>query len=309
LRTALKVAVLVRISKDADQSAEMTAHITIVTKEGVRQKVLSASHGSPQEALKSALDALLPHVYNPKAATSTKANVLPPTASGALLLEKPPPDKPFDSQQTWQDRGGFRGSYGALAHAVATQIKDDPWDPAHPEIGSGTTNGVGGGVGVRVGFIYMPLQDPTVASGSFVAFRGGVGLDTDFLYARHPNGRDAAGTPTYRNQALWISSVPLELGIGFAGGHFIEKTSWRGVMVGAAYAPALQFSMDLKDTVGDGKFRFNPAGFEINVDIIKFNVNESTDPSMQIRLLGWVLVPLDHDRPGFLSLGVGAIWY
>jgi hypothetical protein len=163
LRAALKVAVLVRISKDADQGGEMTAHIRIVSKEGIRQKVVSAAHGTPQDSLRVALDALLPHVYNPKAA-STPTNVLPPTASGALLSEKPPPDKPFDAQQTWQDRGGFRATYGAVGHLAALHIKDDPWDAENPAGGKGTTNGIGGGVGVRVGFIYLPIPDPTVAS-------------------------------------------------------------------------------------------------------------------------------------------------
>ena len=50
-------------------------------------------------------------------------------------------------------------------------------------------------------------------------------------------------------------------------------------------------------------------GAEITVDMTKFNVNESTDPSMQIRLKIWGLLPIDLDRPGQLTAGVGAIWY
>jgi hypothetical protein len=310
LRAALKVAVLVRISKDADQGGEMTAHIRIVSKEGMRQKVISAAHGSPQEALRAALDALLPHIYNPKAASSS-ANVLPPTASGALLSEKPPPEKPFDAQQTWQDRGGFRATYGAVAQLSALHIKDDLLDPAQPALGTGITNGIGGGVGVRVGFIYLPIPDPTVASGTLFVFRGGVGFSTDFFYARHEHGRDANNTKTYENQGLWVNSVPFELGFGIGGGHFIEKTSWRGVIVGVSYAPALQYRMNLKNAFGEGESRlgFNPAGIQASVDITKFDVRNSTDSSMQIRILAWGLLPLDIYRPGFVSLGVGAIWY
>jgi len=310
LRTALKVAVLVRISKDADEGGTMTAHIRIVSKEGVRQKVISAAHGSPQDALRAALDALLPHVYNPKAA-STPTNVLPPTASGALLSQKPPPDRPFDAQQTWQDRGGFRATYGAIAQLSALHIKNDPWDASRPDGEKGTTNGIGGGIGVRVGFIYLPIPDPTVASGTLFVFRGGVGFDTDFFYARHESGRQQNGTASYENQALWVNSLPFELGFGIGGGHFIEKTSWRGVIVGVSYAPAVQFRMNLKNAFGEGEsyLGFNPAGVQVSVDITKFDVRNSTDSSMQIRLLAWGLVPMDVDRPGFLSLGVGAIWY
>lgn len=308
LRTALKVAVVVRISKDADQGSEITAHITIVSKEGVRQKVVSAARGAPGEALRSALDTLLPHVYNPEKKTAeSDVKVLPPTAAGALLLEKPPPDKPFDAQQTWQDRGGFRPTYGALAFVTGTYIKNDPFDSG---LGRAGATGVGGGLGVHVGFMYMPIPDPTVATGTFVAFRGGVGLDTNFFWVRKPEAPEAPSGYRYRNQALWVTSVPFELGLGIAGGHFIEKTAWQGVVVGVAYAPALQFTMDLKDTVGDGKFAFNPAGGEVWVDITKFDVRETTENSMQIRLLAWGLVPIaPPDKPGFLSLGVGAIWY
>jgi hypothetical protein len=310
LRGALKVAVLVRISKDADQGGEMTAHIRIMSKEGMLQKVVSAARGAPQDALRVALDSLLPHVYKPKAA-STPSNVLPPTASGALLSEKPPPDKPFDAQQTWQDRGGFRATYGAVALISALHIKDDPWNADQPQLGKGTTTGIGGGVGVRVGFIYMPIPDPTVTSGTFVAFRGGVGFDTDFFYARHENGLNADGSASHRNQALWVNSLPFELGIGIAGGHFIEKTSWKGVIVGVSYAPAVQFRMDLKNAFGEGKswLGFNPAGVQVSVDITKMDVKDDTNNSMQIRLLAWGLLPMDVERPGFASIGVGAIWY
>src|SRR5262249_19031317 len=114
LRNALKVAAVVRISKSAEQSGEMTVHVVIVTKEGVRQKVVSAARGARQEALRSVPDTMPPHIYNPKSGAPT--NVLPPTAAGALLSHQPEPEKHFDSQQTWADRGGFRGAYGAMGH-------------------------------------------------------------------------------------------------------------------------------------------------------------------------------------------------
>lgn len=311
LRNALKVAVLVRISKDADQGGEMTAHITILGKDGVRQKVVTAAHGAPQEALRSALDTMLPHVYKAKPAAEP-TNVLPPTAAGALLNEKPPPETPFDSQRTWDDRGGFRGAYGAIGHVSGLLKKDVPFGcTVAPLARTANENGVGGGIGARVGFTYLPINDPTVATGNFMTFRGGVGLDADFFFARRPSGCDPSGgaTTTYSNQALMYLTVPLTLGFGYAGGHFVEKTAWRGVIVGVAYAPGAQFWMDLKDTVGDGKFLFNPAGAEITVDIAKFDVRNDTEPTMQIRLAAWALFPLDADRPGMLSLGVGAIWY
>jgi hypothetical protein len=253
---------------------------------------------------------MLPHVYNPKKASSP-TNVLPPTASGALLTQKPPPETPFDSQRTWDDRGGFRGAYGAIGHVTGLLKPDVAYSNGCPGVRKSNENGVGGGIGARVGFMYMPINDPTVATGNFVTFRGGFGLDADFFYAREPTGCELGGGTTGKSRGLMFMSVPIEVGLGYAGGHFIEKTAWRGVIVGIAYAPAAQFWMDLSDKLGNGngKFLFNPAGAQITVDITKFNVSENTDPSMQIRLSVWGLVPLDIDHPGLLSLGVGAIWY
>ena len=64
--------------------------------------------------------------------------------------------------------------------------------------------------------------------------------------------------------------------------------------------------MDISKSSGD--FRVNPAGAEATVDVAKLSA-EQADSEMQIRVSLWGLAPLDDERPGFVSLGLGAIWY
>jgi hypothetical protein len=195
--------------------------------------------------------------------------------------------------------------------ASATEIRHVPFTTADATgravTGSASATGVGGGVGVRVGFAYLPVPDPNLSTGGFVVFRFGAGLDTNVLYTRTPKGYDETHAVTYGNQALWVSSLPFNLGFAIASGKFSGDASWRGVLIGFAYAPAAQFSMDLKYTSGD--FRFNPAGAEASVDITRLDTSEEDPAEPHIRLALSGLAPLDDARPGFLSLGIGVIYY
>src|SRR5262249_47752147 len=170
--------------------------------------------------------------------------------------------------------------------------------------------GVGGGVGARVGLIYFPTLTPSPTEGTFYAFRAGFGLDTDFLYVRTPKGysyTDTDRSTVYGNAGLWIGSVPFELGGAVGLGRFSGDSSWHGAMLGIAYAPELQYSMDLRRTSGD--FRFNPAGAQVSVDVTGIDASHGDEPAPQIRIAVWGLAPLGDSRPWILSLGIGAIWY
>lgn len=312
LRTALGVNVLVRLSKDADLGGSVVARLQVLTSRGLRTEVVRTPPGAT-EALESALERLLPPIYAPK--TEEKTKPLPAGVVG-LMPDQKKPDNTQKPREAWEARGGLRPMYGATVLLSATQIQHVPVngrDPntGAPVTGSANATGAGGGVGVRAGLIYLPVPDPKLSTGGFVSFRMGVGLDNDVFWMQKPVGYDfsASGNRSvkYDDQALWVASLPMTLGFAVAAGRFASDYSWHGALIGFAYAPALQFSMDLKNT--SGKFRSNLAGAEASVDITRLDAGESSDAQMQIRVSVWGLMPLDDDHPGILTLGLGAIWY
>jgi len=301
LRRALEVSALVRVSKDASGTTRMT----VVMKRGAETRVLGAAD-SP-DALGAALKDLLPPFYSGDATRtgSAAASTERPddTSAGSLLLDPHTMKTTLRPSEAWEKRGGLRPTYGAMLLASGTRIHR-----ANPTVtGNASAIGVGGGVGVRFGLMYLPVPDPNLSTGGFVAFRVGAGLDTNVLYVRTPTGYDSNHNVQDRNQALWVSALPIHLGFAVAAGKFSSPLIWRGVLLGLTYAPAAQFSMDLRGT--SGKFRFNPAGVEASVDIAKIDASETDAGEPNIRLAVSALMPLDDDRPGFLSLGIGAVWY
>jgi hypothetical protein len=316
LRTALKVAVLVRVSRDSTEGAKITARVTVVTKAGVHSRIVVTAPAAATEPLTAALDDLLPHV---EPDDGGKSSLVPKRAKGAtagsLVLGDQKPETAASTREAWEKRGGLRPLYGATALITATQIRQMPFVSTGPGgrgtvPGSADATGIGGGVGVRVGMTYLPIPDPNLSTGGFVAFRFGVGLDMNVLYLHAPTHFAYSGanrTVAYEGRALWVANVPFELGFAIAAGRFSGTTSWRGALIGVAYAPALQFSMNLKDTTGE--FRFNPAGAQGTVDIVKLDTSQAEGSEMQIRLTLWGLAPLDTAHPGMVSAGLGAIWY
>jgi hypothetical protein len=301
LRKTLDVAVLVRVTKDASGRARILA----VTNRGVASRVV----GSDAASLKEALSAMVPSVYRPPPKKSDDDYRGERMGPAALLLDEKTQKESVSVREAWVQRGGFRPTYGAVAMASATQIKHVPFTANDGRTGTADSNGVGGGIGVRFGLVYLPVPDPNLGVGSFVTFRCGVGLDTNVLYVSKPTGYEPAPSTnvTRGSQALWVSSAPLYVGLGIASGRFAGPTNWRGAVIGFGYAPAAQFSMDLAGTKGD--FRFNPAGIEASVDITRLDTTQGETSASQIRVWAAGLMPMDDSRPGFASLGIGAIWY
>jgi hypothetical protein len=303
LRKALGVAALARVSKSGDGAVR----VTVVSDAGVANRDLKAP-GAGVEPLKKALGDLLLPAGAPKTDVEVHSSL-----SGALTAPETPPDHSPSTRDAWAARSGVRVMYGAMAHITGLELEDVAFTGASPQgtpiAASGTSAGIGGGVGVRVGMMFLTLAEPAESNGTFFAFRLDAGLDTDVFWARKPSGYSYSGSTrnTLRaDQALWVVTAPLEIGFGVGAGSFADKLTWHGVIVGASYAPAPEFTMDLRNT--SGEFRFNPAGAEISADITHLSA-EHDDSEMQIRVTLWGLLPMHDDRPGLLSLGIGAIWY
>jgi hypothetical protein len=294
LRAALQVDVVVRVSKVVDKE-DGIVRITVVTVEKVQTRLLRED---TKESIAHALDVLLPKHESVSFGNDQHVQPVDPSA-----------------HELWVARSGLRPTFGAMAFASVTTLPHFAFTGATPDgmgtvQGSGTATGVGGGVGARVGLIYFPTLEPNPTHGSFWAFRAGFGLDTDFLYVRVPKDYsygDSTRSTVYGNKGLWLASLPFELGGAFAMGHFSGDSSWHGAMLGLAYAPQVQFSMDLSKSSGD--FRFNPAGAQVSVDITTLDASHGDEPAAQIRIALWGLAPLGDSRPWILNLGIGALWY
>jgi hypothetical protein len=296
LRVALGVDVVVRVSKVVDRE-DGVARITVVTVENFQTRLLRED---TKEAVAHALDVLLPKAQAPAAslANDQRVQAVDP-----------------DMQQLWKARSGWRPTFGAMAFASVTSIPHFHFTGADVDgtgtvEGSATATGVGGGIGARVGVIYFPTLQPNPTHGTFFAFRAGVGFDTHFLYVRTPKGysyTDSERSTVFEGRAVWIGSVPFELGGAIGLGHFSGDSSWHGAMLGLAYAPQLQYSMDLAKTSGD--FRFNPAGAQVSVDVTGIDASRGDEPSPQIRIAVWGLAPVGDSRPWIVTFGIGVIWY
>jgi hypothetical protein len=302
LRKALGVAALARVWKTSDGTDSV--HVAVVSDAGVATRDLKAPGASAESLEKTLKDLLLP-AGAPK--TDTQVH------SGRSGFAAPEPERSESARDAWDRRSNVRLMYGANAQITGLELKDVAFTGASPQgapvAATGTSAGVGGGVGVRVGMMFLTLAEPAESSGTFFAFRLDAGLDTNVFWAQRPSGYSYAGTTRttrHANQALWVVTAPLEIGFGIGAGSFADKLTWRGVVIGAAYAPAPEFTMDLRNT--SGEFRFNPAGAEITADITHLSA-EHADAEMQIRITLWGLLPLSDDRPGLLSLGIGAVWY
>jgi hypothetical protein len=235
--------------------------------------------------------------------------LLPADAGGGAPIKNA-----AETRRAWEERGGARPTYSVSALVTGQQTRNVPITDQAPDgsmsRGQADAYGVGGGIGVHVGLLYMPLPDPTLDEGFFPAFRLGVGIDNNVLWVRRPSGYDFSSGErkvAYDNQALWLINAPIEAGVSFGFGDFRDDVTWRGAVVGVAYAPALQFSMDIAETSGD--FRFNYAGFAASVDLTTLRVASAKENEAQIRFTLHFLAPIDDERPGALSAALGAAWY
>lgn len=313
LRIALGVPVLVRVSKDSGDASGINARVTVVTKKGVQVEVVRIAGAGSSQPLEAVLDRMLPPVLPPPPKEEPR-KVVPESAVGTITPAEAKPDTTLKPKEAWENRGGLRPMYGAVALGSTTRIANVPYSGSPPggalQTGQANAWGFGGGFGVRAGLVYLPLPEPNLSTGGFVAFRMGLALDNDFFWVRRPTGYDFSGggrTTTWGNQALWVASGQAQAGFAVAAGRFTSDTRWSGVLIGLAYAPALQFSMDMTKTSGD--FRGNLAGAEVTVDITTLDADAGSEGQMQIRVSLWGLAPIDDSHPGLLSLGLGVIWY
>ncbi|MCC6217359.1 MAG: hypothetical protein IT376_21050 [Polyangiaceae bacterium] len=350
LRQALGAAVLVRLSREWERGGEVGVRVSASGPRGDESRVVAVSGGDakPVQAMVAELLDLVAPAEAParrEPARAEPARPEPAPSARPPRGEEPAPEPesrepPGGARASrsegaleeerpelalgprWEGRGGLRPSLGALV--VATAHHDPEWEFSDTERlsqqrydGIGPANGIGGGLGVRVGVMYLSLPDPTTKSGSFAAFRVNAGADANVLFHRRPseykfaydpNGAVIGKTKQEESKALFVTNVPLEVGLGVGFGRYRTETIWRGVIVGLMYVPTYTYTLEIGADVGAGRFNF--AGFGGWLDIVALEASDDTSRSdAAIRLTAYVLPRVTEEHPWIVSAGIGAIWY
>lgn len=181
--------------------------------------------------------------------------------------------------------------------------------------GSGRGAGLGIGIGGRVGYDHVP-KPPSVADSTFWAFRVAVGLDLDLLYARVPVGigdlsgklcarvkSDGAEVQMQGSSVLMAraaSAVGVELGLKTGD----DRGAWRGVVLGAAWAPAVTLIQPWT-TGGDAAATF--LGVELTLDFVTWRTGAGPPPSERAAVV--IALPTDDRGPAIVSLSFGVLWH
>ena len=144
--------------------------------------------------------------------------------------------------------------------------------------------GAGAGVGARVGYLFRSV--PAIGRGvSWWGLRAAGGLELDYLQLRAPAGiPPVAGAlcahvqrwshdVAYRAAPTLLAQVPLALGVQTAFGGFEDRT-WRGVVLGVAWAPSLTL---LAPSVGDHGGGLRYLGPELTGDFAAFALGRALE--------------------------------
>jgi hypothetical protein len=184
------------------------------------------------------------------------------------------------------------------------------------QAGSARGWGLGAGIGGRIGY-QRPLVPAPASGPTWWGFRAGGGLDLDLLYGRVPTGipdmsgrlcadiqRQAAAVQVQGSSVLLVQ-IPAffgaELGIG-AGG---DEDTWRGIVLGAAWAPALTW---FQPWVAGGSFDASYLGTELTLDFVTLRRGVPTqDPGKRVSL--FLLLPPQQRGPAVVTVSFGAVWY
>jgi hypothetical protein len=320
VRATLGVGVLVRVAREGSG-----AKIVVARASGSKSKVVGSAEAVP-DAVAALIGGKSVASATSSATESHAAAADDGTITAGLMLRPKRDDSekdmtdPKQLSAAWQKRSGLRGSYGVHAVVTGLAIPKTPYVGQNPEtgaaeLGRATTYGVGAGLGLDLSMMYAPVPEPVTGSTNFAAFRLGVRLDVSGLYVRPPknfsyqttNGSVTGRDTKYDNVANIYGVLPIQAGVHFAFGDFRLPTLWRGIMLGVAYSPAWIFSLKVGEKENATDSKFNYAGFELSLDVAKFDVEEGSQP--QIRVSALVLPRVADDLPWLASAGIGAIWY
>lgn len=235
------------------------------------------------------------------------------------------------AEGAWQRRAGGAMSFELRAIVVGAVLPRESFGltgncatgsghaPAsiYGQTASDRARGAGVGAGGRASYMYMSTLDPR-SNSTWWGLRLGLGLDMQVLYTDAPTGiapkdgelcsavSKTAHTVEHEGRPLLMATIPLHLGAHFAFGSF-EDWSWRGFVLGAAWAPS---SIHVGLLTDSGSSHFNYLGFELTLDVTTLHAQIPRGrPSAHTRLTAFISIPQDPAHPLVGTLGIGAAWY
>ncbi len=176
----------------------------------------------------------------------------------------------------------------------------------------------GGGVGARLAYMYMSRIEPEGAS-TWWSLRAGAGLDLQVLHSQIPVGLEeikgelcsrvvrTRHEVVTRSSSLVLAHVPVTFGAQLGLGGFDDGMVWRGVVLGAAWAPSY---VQIWPWIGDASSHVNPLGLELSVDLVSLRATgKKRSPEPQLRFSLYLAPSLDASQPTIGMLGFGPTWY
>lgn len=177
---------------------------------------------------------------------------------------------------------------------------------------------LGGGIGGRVGYMYVPPLEPG-GGASWWGMRAVVGLDLHALYAHVPVGLPAVRgelcsqvvrtryTVATASSPILLMQIPVTLGVHLGLGKFEEPTRWRGVVLGLGWSPFLVHA------VGSGgalDSHLNLTGVELTADFTTLHAGPGSGrPESHLRASVYFAPATDEKRVTMGTLAFGAAWY
>lgn len=177
----------------------------------------------------------------------------------------------------------------------------------------------GGGLGGRVGYMYMSHIEPAFAS-SWWALRVSSGLDVQVLHSRIPTGlgtidgelcaqvAKAKYEVASMNTSLLFAHVPLHFGAHIGLGKFDDALVWRGAVFGVAWSPSFVQIWPWRG--GDADHHFNALGVELTVDLATLHAASMARPlDSNFRFALSFTPSVDDSQPTVATLSLGPVWY
>ncbi|HVH43664.1 MAG TPA: hypothetical protein VM925_15015 [Labilithrix sp.] len=234
-------------------------------------------------------------------------------------------------REAWRVRGGDRVSYELRAELAGVLQPGRTFDVTgvcatgtgvlaasiYGQTATDRGRAAGGGLGGRLAFMFLSRLEP--GSRSWWALRAGTGLDLQLLYARIPTGiAPASGQMCsqvarssheveVRDVPLLLVQVPFDLGAHVGLGGFVDALEWRGIVLGAAWAPSF---IHIGPWTAGGSTQLSPLGFELTFDFTTLHATAKRRPPEQhLRMSVSVTLPSSDGQATLGTLAFGPVWY
>jgi hypothetical protein len=181
--------------------------------------------------------------------------------------------------------------------------------------GSGRGNGAGAGVGGRIGFQHV-VTPPTEHSQTWWGLRMGAGLDLDMLYAKVDTGipdvsgqlceriRGDAPQVGYQGSSVLLTQMSVLFGAQMGAGSIGDDGVWHGLILGAAWAPAVTWT---KPWVANGDLGASILGTELTLDFATLTKDTLRESGKRVAL--YFLLPTQDRGSVVVTASFGVVWF